>query len=132
MYLSRAAAVAAIFIASFVVQRYWLGTGSTVNQASNDTEINIPELKEAEMYYTGMINEKMQEVKPLLKEYPSMKDELDTDFSELDSVYYSLKSDLKDNVANHEVIEAILEDMLRFLEEQNETDTLKNKTGHDV
>jgi 3-hydroxyacyl-CoA dehydrogenase len=29
--------------------------------------------------------------------------------SELDSMYYDLKSDLKDNMANQEVIEAIIE-----------------------
>ena len=141
LYISRAAAVAAIFIASFLVQHYFFGGRTNPKGAVSNVDINIPELKEAEVYYTGMINEKMQEVKPLLKEYPSMQKELDTDFYELDSVYYSLKNDLKDNVANHEVIEAmiqnyrmkisILEDMLRFLEQQNESDTT-NKTGHDV
>lgn len=141
LYFSRAAAVAAIFVASFLVQHYWFGGKTKPAKSISNVEINIPELKEAEIYYSGMINEKMKEVKPFLKEHPSMARELDTDFYELDSVYYSLKNDLKDNVANHEVIEAmiqnyrmkisILEDMLRFLEEQNESDTT-NKTGHDV
>ena len=30
-------------------------------------------------------------------------------YYELDSVYISLKSDLKDNIANHEVIEAMIQ-----------------------
>ena len=69
----------------------------------------------------------------MLAEYPSLEDELETDLSELDSIYISLKSDLNDNVANHEVIEAmienyrlrisILEDMLGFLKSQMDEDS---------
>jgi hypothetical protein len=138
-YLSRAAVVLVIVGASLIGQRLWLKNGKGPADTMADTEVNIPELKEAEMYYSGMINAKMEEMKPYLSEYPSLEDELNTDLNELDSIYISLKNDLKDNIANHEVIEAmiqnyrlrisILEDMLHFLASQNneEEDTINTE-----
>lgn len=120
-YASRVAAVAAIFIVSFIVQRFVFNEHNTTK--------NIPELVEAENYYTGLISAKLEEVKPMLTEFPEIKSELDSDLSELDKVYSSLREDLKDNVANQEVVEAmienyrlridILEEMLHFLDRQN-------------
>jgi hypothetical protein len=135
-YLSRAAAVLLIFGASLLVQRVWLKEKTGDTQTASGPEIDIPELKEAEMYYSGMISTKLEEVKPMLAEYPSLEEELTTDLGELDSIYTSLKNDLKDNVANHEVIEAmienyrlrisILEDMLEFLGSKLDDETYKN------
>jgi hypothetical protein len=136
-YLSRAAVVIFLIGATLVGQKIWMKYSPGKSETTADVEINIPELKEAEMYYSGMINEKLKEVKPLLLEYPTMEKELETDLSELDSIYSSLKNDLKDNIANHEVIEAmiqnyrlrisILEDMLNFLESQK-----KEKKTHNT
>ncbi|MGD2034222.1 MAG: hypothetical protein PVF73_04140, partial [Bacteroidales bacterium] len=66
----------------------------------------------------------------------SLEEELQTDLSELDSIYEGLKDDLKDNIANHEVIEAmiqnyrlriaILEDMLLFLDQEDEENNTNN------
>jgi len=135
-YLSRAAAVLLIFAASFIAQRVWINVKTNIAQKRNAVEIDIPELREAEMYYTGMINAKLEEIKPLLSKYPSLEEELETDLSELDSIYDRLKNDLKDNIANHEVIEAmiqnyrlriaILEDLLMFLEPENEENNSNN------
>ena len=135
-YLSRAAVVVFLIGATLVAQRLWINKGHGTRKNTADVEINIPELKEAEMYYSGIINSKLEEVKPLLSEYPSLEDELETDLSELDSIYKGLKNDLKDNIANHEVIEAmiqnyrlrisILQDMLEFLESQNKEDKTNN------
>lgn len=126
LYISRAAIVIFLVGASLIGQRLWMKHGQHIAKRNTEVELNIPELKEAEMYYTGMINAKLEEVKPLLIEHPSLEKELKTDLSELDSVYRSLKNDLKDDIANQEVIEAmiqnyrlrisILEDMLSFLE----------------
>lgn len=131
-YLSRAAAVVLIFGASLLVQRLWTKSDSAPIETVADVSLEIPELQEAEMYYSGMISSKLEEVKPMLAAYPSLEDELTTDLSELDSIYLSLKNDLNDNVANHEVIEAmienyrlrisILEDMLGFLKSQFDED----------
>jgi hypothetical protein len=128
-YLSRAAAVAAIFALSFMTQQYL--------QKSRNKAPEIPELKEAEMYYSGLIDAKLQEIKPLLLEYPDVEKDMKSDLFELDSVYKGLKNDLKDNVANHEVIEAmienyrmrinLLEEMLQFLE-KNDNENKNDKT----
>lgn len=135
-YISRAAAVILLIGASLVVQRIWMNRVQSKPGKVADVEIDIPELREAEMYYSGMINAKLEQVKPMLSEYPSLEEELNSDLSELDSIYTGLKSDLKDNIANHEVIEAmiqnyrlrisILEDMLTFLESQQDNNSINN------
>jgi hypothetical protein len=135
-YLSRAAVIIVLIGASLISQRIWIRNGHSLARNNREVEVNIPELKEAEMYYNGMINAKMEEVKPLLTKHPAMEKELNADLSELDSVYRSLKNDLKDNIANQEVIEAmiqnyrlrisILEDMLNYLESANKEKETKN------
>lgn len=135
-YLSRAAVVVFIIGASLAGQQLWMKKGSASRDHVSKAEINIPEIQEAEMYYSGMINAKLEEVKPYFSEYPSLEDELNSDLFELDSIYISLKNDLQDNIANHEVIEAmiqnyrmrisILEDMMEFLEANNEEETTNN------
>jgi hypothetical protein len=124
-YLIRAAGIAAIFLISLTIHRFFFRT--------SDQALEIPELVEAEIYYSGLIDNKLEEVRPLLSEYPEIESEIDTDLSELDSVYKSLKEDLKDNVSNQEVVEAmldnyrmrieILEEMLQYLESKNDDKT---------
>ncbi len=135
-YLSRAAVILLIIGASLIGQRLWMGKGRMEKARVADVEINIPELREAELYYTGMINAKLEEVKPYLQEHPSLEEELNTDLWELDSIYISLKNDLKDNIANQEVIEAmiqnyrlrisILEDMMEFLGSDTKEENINN------
>ncbi|MBV5348589.1 hypothetical protein JZU61_02865, partial [bacterium] len=43
------------------------------------------------------------------KVYPELKMEIEGDLNELESMYLSLKSDLKENISNKEVIEAMIE-----------------------
>lgn len=130
-YASRVAAVAAIFVVSFMVQKLFF--------SQSDIYKEIPELAEAKNYYSGLIVAKLEEVKPMLNEFPDIEQELEYDLTELDSVYRSLQEDLKDNVANQEVIEAmienyrlrinILEEMMLFLERQNENNYKRNNTS---
>ena len=68
---------------------------------------------------------------------PEIQKELVTDISQLDSICSEIKKDLKDNVANQEVVEALiqnyrikirlLEDMLTILKE-NENNPEKKKS----
>ena len=132
----RVAAVAAIFIVSFVVQKV-IFTGK-VNLPHQEAKIEIPELTEAEMYYNNVINVKLNNVKPLLEEHPYLQEELQTDLKDLEDIYQDLKDDLKDNIANQEVLEEmiqnyrlrvqILEEMSGYLMEQekNEEQNTKN------
>ncbi len=143
MVLGRAAAVVIIFAASYLVHdlvdRYRQNDRHIAIKASKD--IVIPELQEAEYYYTSLIDEKLKEIKPILADNPSLEHEIRYDLNQLDSVYKDLKNDLKDNIANQEIIEAmiqnyrlrlsILEDVLALLKpEDNEKNTKPN--GYDL
>jgi len=106
--LSRAAAVLLIFLISYMINRFTY-EGFPKISFSRDKEIEIPELREAENYYTGVLNEKLDEIKPILAACPALEEELNYDLNQLDSLYSELKNDLKDNIANQEVIDAMIQ-----------------------
>jgi len=93
-----------------------------------------PELVESEIYYNNLINDLYNEATPLLTGYPDIEKELLNDMSQIDSICADIRKDLRDNVDNQEVIEAlinnyrikthILEDMLDILR-QNENNSEK-------
>jgi hypothetical protein len=113
LILQRAALVAVIFSASYAVNelihRYRNDEFRGLNSRDTGMETTIPGLKETEAYYTGLVNQKLDELKPIIANCPSLEEELNFDMSELDSVYADLKNDLKDNMANQAVIEAIID-----------------------
>jgi hypothetical protein len=120
--LQRVAVVAVIFTASYVVNemihRYTHGEQKAHHAATKSNA--VPGLTEAEAYYTSLLNQKMDELKPVMANCPALAEELNYDMSGLDSVYIDLKKDLKDNMANEEVVEAIIENYrlkIRILEE---------------
>jgi hypothetical protein len=122
--MTRAAAVVLIFAASYGVNELVHRIHSTNNRTSEtagSTEgKTVPGLHEAEAYYTGLVNQKLDELKPIIANCPSIKEELNFDMSELDSVYLDLKADLRDNMDNQEVVEAIIENYrlkIRILED---------------
>jgi hypothetical protein len=104
------------------------GIGNNLRESNNSglTTVN-PQLKETEIYYTNLINSLYREATPLLTGNPEIEKELKTDISQIDSICREIKNDLKDNVANQEVVEALiqnyrikirlLEDMLAILKE---------------
>ena len=129
--LWRAAAVIIIFGASLVFHRY-----IDMLDSDKDTSAKIPEIQEAEIYYSGLLNSKLNEIKPMLIEHPGIDKEMKADMDELDKMYDDLKKDLKDNVSNQEVIEAmiqnyrlrlsILEDILKeFNKEEKDDESIK-------
>ncbi len=113
LFMRRAAIVILIFSASYVVNdivHSYHGKGLQSSKTGKTRKENVlPQLKEAEAYYTGLVNQKLNELEPILANCPSLEEEVNYDMSELDSVYIQLKNDLKDNMANQEVIEAIIE-----------------------
>lgn len=135
----RISAVIIIFIASYVFHEYRELKSHERAFASHEEELYqlIPELKETESFYNNKVNLKMDELQPFLKNLPGLKSELQYDMNELDSVYSSLKKDLKENISNDQVLEAmidnyrlkieILEDLLK---EANKEKTIsKNETN---
>jgi len=133
-WISLAAMIVIIFGTSiffFKPQYRW------ANKESDITARRYPQLKETEIYYNNLVNSLYKEASPLLTRNPDLKKELNTDLSQIDSICTDIKKDLKDNISNQEVIEAliqnyrnkinILEDMLKVLRE-NENNPEKKKS----
>ena len=128
-WLRVAAAIAVIFAGS-TAGIYFL-TGNRAEPDLYSSEI-YREMQETEQYYNQMVNLRFQELQPYLASDPAAKEMLTADMEELDQVYEELKNDLKDNISNPEVIEAmilnyrvkleILEDLLNQLKEKENQD----------
>jgi hypothetical protein len=141
-WLSIAAMFVVILGTSLVLLKngaFWSGKGLSKNGDTTET-IQDTQLKETEIYYNNLVNSIYTEAKPLLTSNPEIQKELVTDISHIDSICLDIKKDLKDNVANQEVIEALiqnyrikiqlLEDMLTILKE-NENNPEK-KQNHEL
>ncbi len=116
---SRAAAVLLIFFASYMIHEF-INKGFPRITLVKSREVEIPELKEAEHYYSILLNEKLNEIKPIITGCPALAEELNYDLKQLDSLYRELKDDLKDNIANQEVVDAMIQNYrlrLSILEE---------------
>jgi hypothetical protein len=113
-----------------------LGTALTLFTINRQKETNYramnkfgPALKETEIYYNTMVNTLYNEAVPLMTKQPVIEKELNSGMAKLDSIYADIRKDLKDNVANQEVIEALiqnyrtkiqlLEEMLNLLKEND-------------
>lgn len=89
----------------------YLQSGNTRFGAKNNVPVDpeIQELMEAEAYYAEEVSGKLAEIQKCYKVHPELKSEIETDLSELESMYISLKKDLHENISNREVIEAMIE-----------------------
>ena len=99
---------------------------------------NNPEMRlvrETDMYYNNLISSLYEEAEPLLTSNPDVRSELTIGMNELDSLSKQIREDLRDRVANREVIEALihnyrlrielLEDMLSVMKEAEESNNKK-------
>ena len=128
-WLRVAAAVALIFAGSTAGIYFLSGGKAEVDQYSSELYL---EIQETEQYYSQMVSQRYEELKPFLASDPAAEELLSLDMTELDEVYSELKEDLKDNASNPEVIEAmilnyrvkleILEDLLNQLKEKENQD----------
>jgi len=132
-WLRVAAAVAVIFAGSAAGYYFLTGGHGRAEQYGSE----LPgEVLETEQYYSRMVAERYSELGPYLADDPQTRELLRSDMEELDQVYEELKEDLKDNVSNSEVIEAmilnyrmkleILEDLLHQLKEKEAQDDDNN------
>jgi hypothetical protein len=137
-WISIAAMIAIIFgtAAVFFRQGYRLSL-KPERDGSYQTMIKAgSELKEAEIYYNSLANSLYREAKPMLTKNPEINTELTADITHIDSICSEIKKDLKDNVANEDVIEALiqnyrikirlLEDMLEILKQNEENPEKSN------
>jgi len=128
-WLRVAAAIAMIFAGSTAGVYFLTGNRADTDQLSNEMYL---EVLETEQYYSHMVSQRYDELKPYLASDPVVKEMLTSDMEELDEVYTELKEDLKDNASNPEVIEAmilnyrvkleILEEILNQVKEKENQD----------
>jgi hypothetical protein len=123
-------AIVATAVTFFSIGHNWTGINNE-SKTGKDVSPSGNQLKETEIYYQNVINSIYLEATPLLTSHPDIEKELSEDISHLDSIYLDIKKDLKDNVANQDVIEALiqnyririrlLDDMLTMLKSENST-----------
>jgi hypothetical protein len=126
----KAAVILLVFGASFWANTLIINT-KHVALKHDSAPSDVPKIVEAEKYYSGLIQTKINAMQKVLTSYPELKSDLHRDFAELDSAYRDMKKDLKDNVSNQEVIEAMIQNYrlkLKLLEQiQQELQNQSNK-----
>lgn len=139
--LVRVAAALIIFFSSYYFHDFMQNRENrkriSFRERLNANALMIPELIETEAFYASQVTARLVELKQYTSEYPDIEDDILYDLNELDRVYAEIKKDLKDNVANNEVVEAliqnyrlklkILEDLLIQLKQTENQNTNKNE-----
>jgi len=106
--------IAAVFVLLFsiTIMTYYLLSKKVEREEVYGFAASSPkiiELRESEIYYSSQINEKITQLEKCSHSNPELVKEVESDLSELDISYNNLKNDLKENIANQEVIEAMIE-----------------------
>jgi|WetSurMetagenome_2_1015567.scaffolds.fasta_scaffold24539_3 hypothetical protein len=136
LWWSAAASVIVLLGISALFLYPWPGRGNVSRREEIIMKRN-PQLMETEFYYNNLVKTLSNEAKPLLVGYPDLRKELNSDMSRIDSLCAEIKKDLRDNVSNQQVIEAlinnyrikteILQEMLEMLkQEQNSQEKPKS------
>ena len=107
-YLLRVAAVVAVVAISSAVL-WQMGLINPNRLAQNTTDPELLDLMEAEAFYSHQVDKKLKEIKKCYHTVPELKDEIETDLTELEDMYQVLKGDLEENISNKSVIEAMIE-----------------------
>lgn len=136
-WISLAAMIVVVLGTAIILLKPQLRWADKQNYSTSRT---YPQLRETEIYYNNLINSLYKEAAPLLTNNPEVKKELSTDFLHIDSICSDIKKDLKDNISNQEVVEAliqnyrtkisILEDMLTVLKEKENNP--EKKKSHEL
>lgn len=111
-----------------------------VTETEKNENTLLPEFAETEKYYSRRVSSTMKELKVYLVKYPDVAHDMKKDLAELDSVYHALKRDLGDNVAQEEILSAmiqnyrmklqILEDIKNELMQNTAIKTKNNNEAH--
>ncbi len=107
-WLHVAAILVVIFIGSGIVVNSFMSPSNGI-RLSDNADPEVRELIEAEAYYAHQVNGKMKEIRKCYKLIPELQIEVENDLLELEGMYKELRRDLKENVSNKEVIEAMIE-----------------------
>ncbi len=106
VWLRVAAVVAVVIISTIIVTQTNILTPGVYAGKSTDPELQ--ELIEAEAFYAQQVNGKLKEIRKCYHTNPDIKNEVETDLTELEKMYNELKNDLRDNISNKMVIEAMI------------------------
>ncbi|MBI5540633.1 MAG: hypothetical protein HY951_11280 [Bacteroidia bacterium] len=121
-----------------------IANNSQIKQTNNQKNENgyYSELNELSIYYTSKINKEKNDLFILTANNPEVKKEINDEFGKLDKAYKELKNDLKENINNEQVIEAMIEnyklkmEMLEFIKRQVSIEVTekndKNETKYDM
>ncbi len=74
------------------------------------------ELNELSSYYTVKINKEKNDIFVLASNNPEVKTEINNEFDQLDKAYKELQMDLKENIDNNQVIDAMIQNYRMKLE----------------
>lgn len=119
-------------VAAVLVLGFGLAWAFTGQEAENQQDMT--ELKEAESYYGNLIDQKLRVIQT--QHSNRVDPALFRDLAALDSACRELKTDLKDNASNAEVVNAMIQHYrikLKLLEnilDELEEDKNENKTRH--
>ncbi len=105
----RVASLAAVFLLGFFFN-LWLSDTARQTESTHVQQIPEPQvLQEARLYYTSLIDERKQQFFSLTAGNESLQNEIQAEFDQLEKAYASLEKDLADQMANEEVIEAMIQ-----------------------
>lgn len=147
-YVRRVAAAAVILLAGYGLVRIALDLKSDTAEDESFAETEIreknpsTELGETMLYYVSQVNSKRQELEKKAEQYPEIANEIKVEFNELDAEFKNLENDLKENVSNAEVLEAmihtarikleILEDMQQELKKMDELENTHHEKNTEL
>jgi len=119
-----------------VLSSLWLYDNIYDNQSTQQIVVkNVPsEFREAQLYYSSMVDRKYNQIQDFEFKSKKQKKMLLNELKAMDSVYYNIKQDFKENPNDPRVMNALirhyqmkLEVMTQVLEQLNQVQAIKNK-----
>jgi len=121
-----------------VLSSLWLYDNIYDKQSTEQIAVkNVPpEFREAQLYYSSMVNRKYNQIQDFEFKSKKQKKMLLDELKAMDSVYYNIKQDFKENPNDPRVMNALirhyqlkLEVMTQVLEQLNQVQAIKNQNN---
>ena len=107
VYLLRVAAVFIVVVVTSVMLYKSAILPPGYSEIIDDPEMR--ELMEAETFYAQQVSGKLKEIRKCYSTFPELKVEIESDLTELEFMYNELRNDLRENISNKAVIEAMID-----------------------
>ncbi len=105
VFFQVAASLLLLAVASFI----FVNINNEGTEGDGSMAQAYPELMEAESYYKGQVEARIQQVKAIQGTTPLPEDVILSDVKSLEVAYNDLKNDLQDNANNEQVISAMIQ-----------------------